>query len=111
MTNLRAASKLSSKFLSASTTVISILSRGQKAIDLEFRYKTSLPPPIGHPKLLQVPLPPDYLTRYMGAELETQRHWHLKPESGLIIPIDLWDPSAYKPNTEGKINPQIGLCV
>lgn len=74
----------------------------QKAVELEFRYKTSLPPPIGHPKLLEVPLPPDYLTRYMGAELETQRHWHLQPESGFIVPIDIWDPNAYKPNIEEK---------
>jgi len=72
----------------------------QKVSEIEFRYKTSLPDPIGRPKLLQVPLPPDYLTRYMGAELETQRQWNLHSENGMAVPIDVWDPVAYKASLE-----------
>ena len=40
--------------------------------------------------------------RYMGAELEARRHWTLFSESGLCVPIDLWDPHKYKQKSESK---------
>jgi len=65
-------------------------------VDLKYRF--SLPSPVGHPKLLQVRLPPNYATRYSSSELECQRSWSLFSESGLIVPLDVWDPSAYESN-------------
>lgn len=73
---------------------------------LRCNYKVSLLPPVGHPKLLKVPLPPDHATQYMGAELEARRHWTLFSESGLAVPIDLWDPHKYKQKSETQTKQQ-----
>mmetsp|Transcript_2737 Transcript_2737/g.6325 ORF Transcript_2737/g.6325 Transcript_2737/m.6325 type:complete len:390 (+) Transcript_2737:21-1190(+) len=66
----------------------------------QLKYKTDLPEPHNHMKLMVYPFQKDRLSRYCGSYMDMKRIFDVQPEGLLGVPIDLIDLDRYATHDE-----------